>query len=141
LNSGTHGYATGNIAINIQRSGRGNGNYETQIKRGIGHIGTKSGGHTRSEETLVAYTCQTNANMKQRVQKRDTIWTLGTSSQRDFGLMEGTRLRRLTPLECERLQGFPDNWTEGHPDTQRYKMCGNAVTVPVVEYLVQELVK
>ena len=47
-------------------------------------------------------------------------------------------IRRLTPIECERLQGFPDNWTqygsEGSiSDTQRYKMCGNAVTVDVVK--------
>ena len=44
-------------------------------------------------------------------------------------------IRRLTPIECERLQGFPDNWTlaNGISDTQRYKMCGNAVTVDVVE--------
>ena len=42
-------------------------------------------------------------------------------------------IRRLTPIECERLQGFPDNWTQGVSDTQRYKMLGNAVTVNVVE--------
>jgi len=48
-------------------------------------------------------------------------------------ILEGIRLRRLTPLECERLQGFPDGWTEGVSDTQRYKMLGNAVTVNVVE--------
>lgn len=42
------------------------------------------------------------------------------------------QLRRLTPLECERLQGFPDGWTEGVSDTQRYKMLGNAVTVNVI---------
>jgi len=41
-------------------------------------------------------------------------------------------IRRLTPLECERLQGFPDGWTEGVSDTQRYRMCGNAVTTTVV---------
>ena len=41
-------------------------------------------------------------------------------------------LRRLTPLECERLQGFPDRWTEGVSDTQRYKMIGNAVTTSVI---------
>lgn len=47
-------------------------------------------------------------------------------------------IRRLTPVECERLQGFPDNWTKfgiGEvpiSDTQRYKMCGNAVTVNVI---------
>ena len=49
-----------------------------------------------------------------------------------------SKIRRLTPIECERLQGFPDNWTkvgsEGPiSDTQRYKMCGNAVTVDVVK--------
>jgi DNA (cytosine-5)-methyltransferase 1 len=52
------------------------------------------------------------------------------------GLYEvGDRIRRLTPLECERLQGFPDGWTQGISDTQRYKCLGNAVTVPVVEYI------
>jgi len=45
------------------------------------------------------------------------------------------RIRRLTPTECERLQGFPDGWTEGVSDTQRYKLLGNAVTVPVIEFL------
>ena len=45
------------------------------------------------------------------------------------------RIRRLTPIECERLQGFPDGWTEGISDTQRYKCLGNAVTVNVIECL------
>jgi DNA (cytosine-5)-methyltransferase 1 len=43
------------------------------------------------------------------------------------------RIRRLTPMECERLQGFPDNWTGGVSETQRYKQMGNAVTVNVIE--------
>jgi len=42
-------------------------------------------------------------------------------------------IRRLTPTECERLQGFPDGWTSGVSDTQRYKTLGNAVTVPVIQ--------
>ena len=46
-------------------------------------------------------------------------------------------LRRLTPIECERLQGFPDNWTEGVSDTQRYKQCGNAVTTNVITAIVR----
>jgi len=46
-------------------------------------------------------------------------------------------LRRLTPIECERLQGFPDNWTEGVSDTQRYKQCGNAVTTNVIKSIVR----
>ena len=48
----------------------------------------------------------------------------------------GTSVRRLTPVECERLQGFPDDWTAGQSDTQRYKQMGNAVAVPVVEWLI-----
>lgn len=48
--------------------------------------------------------------------------------------------RRLTPVEFERLQGFPDNWTVGS-DTQRYKQCGNAVTVNVVRYVAGRLFK
>ena len=51
------------------------------------------------------------------------------------------RLRRLTPLECERLQGFPDGYTEGVSDTQRYKMLGNAVTVNVVEAIGERLLE
>lgn len=48
-------------------------------------------------------------------------------------------VRRLTPLECERLQGFPDFWTEGISDSQRYKCLGNAVTVNVVQEIVRRL--
>lgn len=44
-------------------------------------------------------------------------------------------VRRLTPTECERLQGFPDDWTAGHSDSARYRMLGNAVTVNVAEWL------
>ena len=50
-------------------------------------------------------------------------------------------VRRLTPMECERLQGFPDRWTEGQADTHRYKQMGNAVAVPVVSWLVNRLME
>ena len=52
-----------------------------------------------------------------------------------------TRIRRLTPRECERLQGFPDGWTEGLSDTQRYKCMGNAVTTNVVTAIAKRLFK
>ena len=48
-------------------------------------------------------------------------------------------IRRLTPTECERLQGFPDGWTEGLSDTQRYKCLGNAVTVNIIRAIFQRL--
>jgi DNA (cytosine-5)-methyltransferase 3A len=44
-------------------------------------------------------------------------------------------LRMLTPIECERLQGLPDNYTEGISNTQRYKALGNGFTVPVIEHI------
>jgi len=52
---------------------------------------------------------------------------------------ENHKIRRLTPLECERLQGFPDGWTEGFSDTQRYKMMGNAVTVNVIKAIGEKI--
>jgi DNA (cytosine-5)-methyltransferase 1 len=73
-----------------------------------------------------------NANMSNRMQERDETWTL-TTKRMEFGIVEGSKIRSLTPLECERLQGFPEGWTEGVSDTQRYKQLGNAVTVPVIE--------
>ena len=56
-------------------------------------------------------------------------------------LDKNTSIRRLTPTECERLQGFPDGWTEGVSDTQRYKVLGNAVSVPVVKAIAERLLK
>jgi len=50
------------------------------------------------------------------------------------------KIRRLTPVECERLQGFPDGWTEGVSDTQRYKTLGNAVTVNVIEAIMERMI-
>jgi len=51
-----------------------------------------------------------------------------------------SNIRRLTPIECERLQGFPDNWTEGVSDTQRYRQMGNAVTVNVIEAIAKKFI-
>ena len=48
-------------------------------------------------------------------------------------------IRRLTPLECELLQGYPPGWTDlpGASDSARYKALGNSVAIPCVEYLLQ----
>ena len=50
-------------------------------------------------------------------------------------------IRRLTPLECERLQGYPDGWTDvpSASDSARYKALGNSVAIPCVEYLMQRV--
>ena len=61
------------------------------------------------------------------------------STARARRLATATGVRRLTPLECERLQGLPDGWTEGFSDTTRYRMIGNAVAVPVAEWVGRRL--
>ena len=54
-------------------------------------------------------------------------------------MIKQSKIRRLTPTECERLQGFPDGWTDGQSDTQRYKQLGNAVSVPVVKSIIERI--
>jgi site-specific DNA-cytosine methylase len=70
----------------------------------------------------------------------DTMNTLtsrmGTGGNNVSMVAKGSTVRRLTPVECERLQGFPDDWTAGQSDSTRYKQMGNAVAVPVVEWLI-----
>ena len=70
----------------------------------------------------------------------DTHHTLRSGTKQSTGVIENSIVRRLTPLECERLQGFPDGWTEGQSDTHRYKQMGNAVAVPVVEWIISGIV-
>ena len=73
----------------------------------------------------------------------DPSFTLNTQDR--HGVYDGAKIRRLTPLECERLQAFPDNWTKHGvggvliSDTQRYKMCGNAVTTNVIQAVFEKI--
>jgi DNA (cytosine-5)-methyltransferase 1 len=68
----------------------------------------------------------------------DPMFTLDRVS--GHGVATENTVRRLTPTECERLQGFPDNWTDGQADSNRYKQMGNAVAVPVVSWIVNAMV-
>ena len=84
-----------------------------------------------------------NGKIEQQLEANTTNTTNTiTGVQKDNMLLSGNNIRRFTEIECERLQGFPDNWTKfGNYDgvvkeiskTQRYKMCGNAVTVDIIE--------
>jgi len=67
------------------------------------------------------------------------------TAQDRHGVLVGANLRKLTPLECERLQGLPDNWTKYYADgklvgdSQRYERCGRAVTVNVIHEIAKRL--
>jgi site-specific DNA-cytosine methylase len=69
----------------------------------------------------------------------------GTGGNHEGKFEIGTRIRRLTPVECERLQGFPDDWTKygadgkTMSDSARYKACGNAVTTNVIKAVMEAM--
>lgn len=102
----------------------------------------------------VAYTLRANHSHSGDKGDGGINTTLITSTLRGFGhgwqgqhsdtnavLVPLVGVRRLTPTECERLQGFPDGWTAGQSDTQRYKQMGNAVTVNVIEWIGNRIAK
>lgn len=71
-------------------------------------------------------------------------YTVAATQDQTLIQPEGYIVRRLTPRECERLQGFPDDWTlipyrgkpaEECPDTPRYKAMGNSMAVPVMRWI------
>jgi DNA (cytosine-5)-methyltransferase 3A len=62
-----------------------------------------------------------------------------TTVQKDNVVVSDYKYRKLTPLECERLQTLPDNYTEGVSNTQRYKMIGNGWTVDVIAHILGEV--
>lgn len=66
------------------------------------------------------------------------FYTLTTIDK--HGVLIGNYIRKLTPVECERLQGWPDNITAGAgSDNKRYKICGNGWTEPVIRHILQNL--
>lgn len=81
---------------------------------------------------------QLNSKTRRGRKMANKSHTLTTQSVQ-FAWFDGVRVRKLTPTECERLQGFPDGWTHGYSDCQRYKMLGNAVSVPIPEYIFSRL--
>ena len=124
--------------------GRGFRQYEHIVPTLTGQMGT--GGNNvpivlspRVDQVLLD---NLGGNIKERIHEADVAWTLGGSKT---GILEGKKLRKLMPVECERLQAFPDNWTAkgltvggkvvSISDNHRYHMLGNAVTTSVISYI------
>jgi DNA (cytosine-5)-methyltransferase 1 len=127
------------------------GNTDFNINGGLIAFNWQTGGDgrlgARSEYTDALHVGQTPAIAFAQNQ-RDEVRDLGDRAgalAAEPGVKQQTyvghrsTVRRLTPLECERLQGFPDRWTAGQSDTQRYRQLGNAVAVPVVEWISRRL--
>jgi len=134
ITSCTHGYANPSISC-FQRSKA----QHSRIYNAKGISPTLAGASKLSGDCTPKIVTRQPLKYINRNQKNiEGDWAYTVDSCNTGGINDG-RIRRLTPIECERLQGFPDGWTEGLSDTQRYKCLGNAVTVNVIEAIVKHL--
>jgi len=121
---------------------------DTFDRQGIGLWGTNPVASTisardwKSATDLVAYSIQGNALNREHHNgpkgngfNEELSFTLNATDQHAVSI--GTKVRRLTPIECERLQGFPDNWTNiGNPSVaKRYNALGRSMAVPVMAWI------
>lgn len=112
---------------------------------GIGEAGDPMFTLQRGAQHAVAFTERTRSDGRNFETQEELAYALtnpaagGRSHSRSIAERAG--VRRLTPTECERLQGFPDGWTEGFSDSVRYRMLGNAVAVPVAQWIGKRLVE
>ena len=128
-----------NLWWNKSRRAQTNEDYETWVEGGVvPTLNAFDNGDTRA--TTIIFYGNRVADIRVQDDKINTLQARMGTGGNNMPMVATTQVRRLTPLECERLQGFPDGWTEGQVDTHRYKQMGNAVAVPVVEWIIQGIV-
>lgn len=110
----------------------------------VGHLGgipeRKVFPITSTNDSHIKYTTMSRQQQDRTVSPEGISPCLASNTTFDkWNVDNGVKIRRLTPLECERLMGYPDGWTEGLSDTQRYKTLGNGIVSNVVEEVVKRL--
>jgi len=122
--------------FNKSRRAQTNEDYETWVEGGVvPTLNSFDNGDTRA--TTIIFYGNRVADIRLQDDKINTLQARMGTGGNNMPMVATNQVRRLTPLECERLQGFPDGWTEDQSDTHRYKQMGNAVAVPVVEWIIQ----
>jgi len=122
--------------FNKSRRAQTSEDYETWVEGGVvPTLNSFDNGDTRA--TTIIFYGNRVADIRLQDDKINTLQARMGTGGNNMPMVATTQVRRLTPLECERLQGFPDGWTEDQSDTHRYKQMGNAVAVPVVEWIIQ----
>jgi DNA (cytosine-5)-methyltransferase 1 len=131
-----------NYVVGYSRDKKGKiTNYHEKDEANTLHSSSGGGGNT---DQYIAGTLRSfKADAGFREIKSGNAATITGNLPFEGAIANSTSIRRLTPVECERLQGFPDNWTlaKNNSDTQRYKMIGNAVTVDVVKAVGERIIK
>jgi len=109
----------------------------------VAHSLMAHGGNDKHDPTMMTYV-SFSENQRGELVTGDVMPALSVSGGKPGqgypAVMTGTIVRRLSPVECERVQGYPDDWTASQADSQRYKQLGNSVAVPVFEWVGRRLV-
>ncbi|MHB1392643.1 MAG: DNA cytosine methyltransferase [Clostridia bacterium] len=108
-------------------------------------VSTQSSRQYKDSTDLVCEIDVAGLDCRNGTENKDLSGTLQSKTDGGYSLNNvhpvriGKLIRRLTPLECERLQGFPDYWTDipGASDSARYKALGNSVAIPCVEHVLR----
>ena len=128
------------VAYPLALRGRSDGAELEMGEEGV-YNALRAGDGGSSRQNLVAF----SENQRGEVLETDYAHQLTTGGGKPRqgypAVRQDMTVRRLTPLECERLQGFPDNWTACLSDSARYRTLGNAVAVPVAEYIGAQLIR
>jgi DNA (cytosine-5)-methyltransferase 1 len=105
---------------------------------GIGEDGAPA--YTLDRQQLPGVALAFDLYNQQVTEKNQTLSAAASDASHTGTIWKDQIVRRLTPIECERLQGFPDDWTADQADSNRYKQMGNAVAVPVVQWIIDRMV-
>jgi len=135
------------LVFNYSSSGRGGGVVEDRTTEALKAGTLTATGYTnRSFTGVIQINPDKSAGGKQPHMQHRVYSGEGKSpaltasfSSRTNICMEDLEIRKLTPLECERLQTLPEGYTKGVSNTQRYKMIGNGWTVEVIAHILREL--
>jgi DNA-cytosine methyltransferase len=130
LNSGGQGdriYSPEGKSVNLSANGGGRG-----AKTGLYAVGCASRTYPRIK-------VDGEEKNKQIEIRDDEKANSMTSVQSDSMVQEQSQIRKLTPIECERLQSLPDNYTEGISNTQRYKALGNGFNCSVIKHILENI--
>lgn len=147
--AGTHGYANGYVPTPKQVGVAVDVNGHDILKRVYSPDGksptlnTMGGGNREPKVVTGAWRGRYNKDgsttQKLELRKDDKTNTLTTVQKDNVVVDQEMRWRKLTPVECERLQTMPDNYTEGVSNTQRYKMLGNGWTIDVISHILRNM--
>ena len=116
------------LTASMHKGAENNGTTLVRVGRAIGR---KLEDGVRNDKADVPY--------QQRIEVRDDDKSNTLSTVQKDNLVVGQLIRRLTPIECERLQGLPDNYTDNIALTNRYKALGNAFNVDVVAHILEKM--